>query len=213
MCQNARNANVERLAYEDLQSKLGDKFKDKVEVDSEDEDTDEDNDKDLSVGEDESQPIDGINEDGELLDPDADEDEDDDEDDEDEEDEEDNEEDNENDETNDNDNGNDDNEAEEGDGTNTAASTPIKKRKKKIKKIPPPKEGIPNPSIIHPSFIGYYPRRPRDLFPTAPLNNSVPPVPRNALNVLSILNPTITPIERNPNEITPAMFGCVKIKS
>ena len=146
------------------------------------------------------------------LDPDADEDEDEDDDEEDE-DEEDNEEDNENDETNDNDNGNDDNEAEEGDGTNTAASTPIKKRKKKIKKIPPPKEGIPNPSIIHPSFIGYYPRRPRDLFPTAPLNDSVPPVPRNALNVLSILNPTITPIERNPNEITPAMFGCVKIKS
>ena len=67
MCQNARNANVERLAYEDLQSKLGDKFKDEVEVDSEDEETDEDNEQDGSVGEDESQPIDGINADGELL--------------------------------------------------------------------------------------------------------------------------------------------------
>jgi hypothetical protein len=66
-----------------------------------------------------------------------------------------------------------------------------KKKAKKKEKKQEENEGLPNPTVVHSSFIGYKPRRPRDLFPTPPLNDSVPPVPQYAMNVLSILNPKV----------------------
>ena len=195
MCQRARDELAAKIAYDDLQSKLGDTFKDKK-VEEEEEEAD------VKVGEsidgvdgatavdnDEAteQQLDG---DGNVIEPEEGDEDNEEEADEDDEDDGENEDDD-NDEEDDDDE--DDAEEEEGNGEeekSTGVEMEKKKAKKKEKKQEK-NEGLPNPTVVHSSFIGYKPRRPRDLFPTPPLNDSAPPVPQYAMNGLSILYPKV----------------------
>ena len=62
---------------------------------------------------------------------------------------------------------------------------------------------------MHPAFVGFIPRRPRDLLPVAPLNESVPPVPQRSMNVLMIVHPSLEPVAKNVKEFNPAFFGYI----
>ena len=66
-----------------------------------------------------------------------------------------------------------------------------------------------DPTLMHPAFVGFIPRRPRDLLPVAPLNESVPPVPQRSMNVLMIVHPSLEPVAKNVKEFNPAFFGYI----
>ena len=200
MCEEARKLNEEKIAYEDLQSKLGAKFQDKKEEEEEEVVGEVGEMGEVSEEAGEEGGVEGVE--GEEGEENEGEDEDEDEDEEADEDED--EEDKEGDLAG-------EEEEEEGDGTTTSnEETVVTKRIKKEKKPPVPREGRPNPSSIHPAFIGYRPRRPRDLIPKPPMNESVPPVPRHAMDVLAILNPALKPMEnRDVKENTPVFFGYI----